>query len=147
MNLSYTSLTSFAVRECLRELKHTDPKFWAELQGACEQIISDTDLMQEDSIPDPEEEDGIDSSEVPIGAVVATVVEGACPDGISTDENGGLKFDGDAENREPEEGVDDLQVTAGCTRQGKRRIVPNRWYSNKEYTWHGDADKLDVGEE
>lgn len=68
-NLSYESLTSFAVREKLRNFKTTDPDFWAELsQGTASQVDEGNQTLLEDEI---DEEPGFDGVvNLPCNAVI-----------------------------------------------------------------------------
>jgi hypothetical protein len=72
-NLSYESLTSFDARENLRNMKNTDLEFWIELTG--DTGISDVDenIAQEGDphLPDITEFD--DDSDLPCGAIIASV--------------------------------------------------------------------------
>ncbi|PPQ81023.1 hypothetical protein CVT24_013292 [Panaeolus cyanescens] len=75
-NLSYESLTGFEAREHLRNLRHTDPEFWAELTqeknvdvvavkgGNSTPIVEDVENEDEEAIEDTED------SHVPLSAVI-----------------------------------------------------------------------------
>src|SRR4051794_41059165 len=90
-NLSYQSLTSFEAREKLRNLKSTDPEFYAELVAGtnCDEV-KQGDTVQED---DPEVlgiGDVDDDSNLPCKAVIASVTEQALPMELYSTVGGGL---------------------------------------------------------
>jgi hypothetical protein len=95
--------------------------------------VDEDDLLD----PDTEDLDGVDGSEVPVKAAIAMVVNGTCPEGVSTTADGGLTMDGEAENRAAEADVDDvvLNVDAVVREPGKRKIIANSLYSNEAVFW------------
>ena len=112
-------------------------EFWLELQGSFQKLPSESDVVAEDELVDPQMEDGLDDSEIPLGAAIEMVVNGICPDGISVDENGGLKLDGDAENCVPQE----FGHESVAQHRGRRTVIPNKWYSQDVFWRHDDGDE------
>ena len=107
-NQSYESLTSFAAREKLRNLKTEDPLFWNELQVNTDTTLpGPTDIVPED---EPVEDDDFgDDSSVGLSDVIKTVVEETIPSTMRANEGGGLVAirNADDENEEPVDGVYD----------------------------------------
>ncbi|KAH7908914.1 hypothetical protein BJ138DRAFT_989477, partial [Hygrophoropsis aurantiaca] len=74
-NLSYASLTSFAARDKLRNLKHDDPTFWQELTSG---TSSAAPADGEGTFDEDEETDSTpfeDESNLPLDAVIARVID------------------------------------------------------------------------
>ncbi len=134
MNLSYESLTSFATREELRQLRETDPAFWEELT----RYDSVAELPEEDIevAEDIEEEDEEgDDSDVPVWAVVDHVLRGKAPTGTRMMPAGILAASGEAESPDEVEEQEQEEQPEDMGR-GKRRKVENKRYNGDEFWKH-----------
>jgi hypothetical protein len=143
------------MREKLRSLRTTDPKFWAELCNDAasnvpkegETIVEDEEVIEDDLVGD--------DSAVGIAEVIAEVLnpkEGGRVDG----EPDGLVLsnfaedDGEVSTNDPGPVMNILTsdpattssetVTTGSGERGKRKRTANKWYSMKNFIRHDDSD-------
>ncbi len=133
MNLSYESLTSFATREELRQLREADPAFWEELTryDSVAELPEENVVVAEDI--EEEDEEG-DDSNVPVWAVVDHVLRGKAPTGTRMTPAGVLAASGEAESPdEVEQQQEEQQEEMG---RGKRRRVDNKRYNGDEFWKH-----------
>lgn len=109
-NLSYECLTGFEARSALRNMRSTDPEFWAELttKKLCDCVPAEDEAQAEDVILDPDNKEGdagnVDYSDLPVKEVIGALVDGTCPEGMVAREEGGFRSTANAER------LDDVDV-------------------------------------
>lgn len=149
-NLSYESLTSYAVREKLRSLKVDDPQFWDELTSHAPQETEDSTPTENENdteiLGKAVETDGTDPSDdtdVPCASVIANMLGNVSSVQGVEKLNGRLILKADAESMEfavdigAVEDADcepDTQVALG---RGKRKKKENTLYSH-QFWYHHD---------
>lgn len=147
-NLSHTSLTSFDAREKLRNMKHTNPVFWEELNAGrpAEPVVGESVI--EDDVVAEFERDGVvaalerdeDDSDLSCEVVVASTVTGSIPEGVCK-KKGRFASAAAAESIDYEEEVENWAITIGVEEgssraAGKRTVKPNPKYSGVQFWQH-----------
>ncbi|KAG1749219.1 hypothetical protein EDB19DRAFT_1904732 [Suillus lakei] len=148
-NLSYKSLTSYAVQEKLRNLKVNDPQFWEELTSHAPQEMKDSTTSKnenESEIPGEAVEiygaDPSDDTNVPCASIIADML-GNAPSVEGVEKlNGRLISNTEAESMEFAVDVEDTdcepdQVALG---RGKRKKKANTLYSHRFWRHHDDGE-------
>jgi hypothetical protein len=144
-NLSYTCLTSFNMRQALRNMNDTNPEFWNELTKRKPEELplpEETKIMPEDTTAELENED-LDDSEVPIKAVVASLDKNKLPKGIAPREGGLLMSVHAAESLDLPQHIGDTTMPEKSG-PGKRRHKLNTLYRAADFWRHNDSDGSDI---
>jgi hypothetical protein len=139
-NLSYESLTSFKAREKLRNMKTTDPEFWAELTAGVHQTIRDDEVVDEDDVEVAATRFD-DDSDLPCDAIIAHVVHSQEVLGVQV-QNGRLASMAAVEAIDYEGEKPDWANEAGTSTEqrsgreaGKQKVKANTLYP-KDHFWH-----------
>ncbi|KAG6823766.1 hypothetical protein H0H92_009110, partial [Tricholoma furcatifolium] len=143
LDLSYACLTGFPVREKLRNLRSTDPDFWAELNhNQTESLPALEVVLPEDQETEEDVMDGLfdDASEIPVDAVIEHMVNGNSTEltyGLTITMTGGLQLDSASEQLDATE-TDFIknksaEVVEG---RGQRRKWANKLYSTGNFWQH-----------
>lgn len=140
-NLSYESLTSYAIRDRLRNLKKTDPDFWKELITGSTPVANNAEqTFDEDNIDESNTASSFDDdSDVICNVIIAQVGKAKLPDGIVATPDGNLARTAEAESME----VDSEALEALETEElgpGKRKRRPNTLYKSSMFWRHHDND-------
>jgi hypothetical protein len=146
-NLSHENLRSFEMQEKLREIRTTNDPFWIELNHPnAHHLRPPTDsIVPEDIMPDPEDEEDLDDSDVGLRHVIADTHKSPAPKQcgrISKRDNGGLMMKTDAEDIDKlPESAEDGKEEEG---RGKRKKIANAMYDLSDFTRHWDNEASDV---
>ena len=148
-NLSYESLTSYEARQKLRDLKSSDPEFWAELARKTTpdhntEITAAADDDNEDFVEDDENIDPLfeDDSDLPCNVVIASVL-GQQPRHVTATANGDLVSTRVAEYIDNEELSVVKQKHETDLGHSKRKKITNKLYSSKSFWRHNDNEASD----
>lgn len=134
------------MQEKLRELRTKNDPFWAELTCAdARHKCPETEtIVVEDLIPDPDDEEELDDSDVSLHDVIAATHQ--TPQAVhkrhgraSVRENGGLETTTNAEQMD--EAPRPMEGGEGEGR-GKRKKVANRQFA--DFSRHWDQDTSDI---
>ena len=127
-NLSYTCLTSFDMRQALRNIKDTNPDFWNELTIKRPEdlpLLDETKITPEDeSLLTAElEDEDLDDSEVPMKAMIASLdtTGNKLPKGIAPCEGGSLMTVHAAESLD-----ETLSQSSGTSETSTQTAMPER---------------------
>lgn len=145
-------LTSFKAREALRNLKTTDPAFWAELTMSRpdENLPGTEEILPEDVEPDAGLEDAdADDSDLSMLTLIAALTRDI-PETVGSRKTGTLMSLSDAENVDldlelvppAEANVEDPKeekAPEGSDR-GKRKKFANKLYNGDAFWRHNDND-------
>ncbi len=141
-NLSFECLTGPKMRAALRDMKNTDPTFWAELTQSTKKLCPDEAVAQPEDEIDELEDLQLDDSNIPIELVVENMVLGTCSSGVLQQDDGGLMSVCTAENVDLADGSNG-GVDEGEKKNeekpmgvGKRERKPNKWYNSKDFWKH-----------
>ena len=135
-----------------------DPEFWDELTAneRWGEVLPDkTENVAEDQalLAAEDDEDDEDDSEVGIGAVIASVVDGKVADRLAPCESGSLMSIGVAESLDESNMIIEPSTETGAPSAsqaskelgpGKRKRMPNRLYRAKDFWRHNVDDESDV---
>jgi len=157
-NLSYESLTSYAVRDQLCNLKKTDPEFWKELTTASTPVANNPEQkFDEDDTDEPDTLCFDDDSDVVCNVVIAHVGKSNVPNGIVTTSNGNLARAAEAESMEANSLIaNSLEAIEGDEQNteapleteelgpGKRKCRANTLYKANVFWRHHDEDDPDL---
>lgn len=138
--MSYTCLTSFNMRQALRNMKDTDLEFWNELTMKMPEDLSlpdETKIMPKDEnlLTAELDDEDFDDSEVPIKVVIALLDTIELPRGIAPHEGGSLISVRAAES---------LEETSPVPEKLGPGRKPNTRYRVADFWRHNDSDGSDV---
>ena len=102
-------------------------------------VPSENIPQPEDTMPAPDEEDGLDDSDVPIQSVINNIIHKTVPKGYAISPNGSIEANTEAEGFSDREtaGNDGVDKDFG---RGKRKCMPNSRYSASTFWRHDDSD-------
>ncbi|KAG1854738.1 hypothetical protein C8R48DRAFT_776634 [Suillus tomentosus] len=128
-DLSYASLTSFAAREKLHQLKHTDPEFWAELTESHEHALAagQAALPEDDTAMKTLDQCINDDSSLLCGALVAELMGSGVKTvhGIVSTDDGSLAACGEVKAMEFKGGEEAALAVEEELGRGRRRQKAN----------------------
>jgi hypothetical protein len=127
-------LTGVAARLKLRGLRESNPEFWEELINVSP---PDDEVSQPEDQDKPPPDSGIDDVDVPIQALVESMVKKRVSKGYVVIPDGGMEADTVVEAFNDAVVSEDTSVTLELGR-GKRRKKPNTLYTS--FWRHNDND-------
>jgi hypothetical protein len=150
-DLSWGCLTGVKAREALRNMKHNDPLFWAELTQSGPQDLPDSaKTLPEDCEPDTNLEDkNLDDSNLPLQLLIDTMTGSDLPNDVSQQQDSILISLADAENidldpetasKSSERNSETGQLEGRGLGVGKRWKIASRRYNSKMFWWHNNGD-------
>lgn len=153
-NLSYESLTGFAARDRLRNLKKTDPLFWDELTASAIPEPTNTDQTYDEDNEDEPDAGFEDDSDLTCDTVTIHVVNSVVPEGALATAEGNLISATEAESMEDVVAVevpkpneqDDVPSGLPAVEElgiGKRKRRANTLYKASTFWRHHDGDASD----
>jgi hypothetical protein len=137
-NLSYESLTSFKARENLRNMKITNPEFWAELMAGKRQMVREDEVVDEDDVEMAARRFD-DDSDLPCDAII-DIVHGQEVVGVRVQNDRVVSTAAveavDYEAEKPE-WADEIGTSTGpgSRERSKRKVKANTLYPKKDF-WH-----------
>jgi hypothetical protein len=147
-DLSWGCLTGIKARDTLRNMKHNNPLFWAELTQSDPQDLPDpAKTLPEDCEPDTNlENKDSDDSNLPLQMLIDAMTGGDLPNDVSLQKDGILISLADAENidldpeTESEASVEPNSETGKGRGLGKRWKIASRRYNSEMFWRHNDGD-------
>jgi hypothetical protein len=142
LNLSYEGLTSYSIRETLRQLKNTRPEFWKELDDGRQDeptnleatALEDqqTNVQHETA---PEDDSAVSIHQLAAKTVLCIVAGGAkCVE----DQASGIVAVGEAKSLDFRRGDTPLNEVEEELGRGKRKRKANTLYSHSFWLSHDD---------
>ena len=150
-NLSYDCLTSYAVRDKLRNLKKTDPEFWKELTAASVPDPTNEDQTFEEDIIDGHDMSFDDDSDLPCDTIIGCTTSSGIPENVSATADGNLvsvaeaeSIDEVGESSTPSQVPDsEVPLAEEALGPGKRKRRANTLYKASTFWRHHDNDDSD----
>jgi hypothetical protein len=151
-NLSYESLRSPEMQEALWALKETNPTFWAQLTMTNPRHLRprQDEIVPEDTIADPLEDEDEDDSDVSLRDVIAeTHKEEPTKKArarVANRTKGGLMSSGDAERLDISQNEAELALPEAPKEEGRGKRVKkaNKLYGLQDFARHWDDEASDV---